>query len=75
MPARIGFRSFGIFVWIRGRTVRVFVTCALGWAMRYVWLIRRPGNRPGYELWVGPLGLALTWPPIAPVAWHWGWWR
>jgi hypothetical protein len=42
---------------------------------RLVWLIRSPGNRAGAELWLGPVGLAATWPPQVPVAWSWGWWR
>jgi hypothetical protein len=41
---------------------------------RYLWLIHNPGGRRGWELWLGPIGLALTCPALAP-AWSWGWWR
>jgi hypothetical protein len=33
------------------------------------------GNRAGRELWIGPIGLSLTWPPRSPLAWNWGWWQ
>jgi hypothetical protein len=41
--------------------------------VRYVWLIQEPGNRRGFELWVGPIGLPVTW-PLSPPAWSWRWW-
>lgn len=41
---------------------------------RWVMVDRRPGNRPGVEVWVGPVGVGLCWPP-RPPAWNWGWWR
>jgi hypothetical protein len=40
-----------------------------------IWVIARPGNRAGAELWAGPVGLSLTWPPRWPLAWNWGWWQ
>ena len=41
---------------------------------RYTWVIPTPAGRRGVEVWLGPVGLALTWPPGKP-AWSWGWWR
>jgi hypothetical protein len=38
-----------------------------------VWIIGRPGNRRGFELWLGPIGFGFTWPPS--LHWNWGWWR
>jgi hypothetical protein len=42
---------------------------------KLIQIIRRPGNRAGLEIWVGPLGLIATWPPSLPIDWSWGWWR
>lgn len=44
--------------------------------MKYVWVIPRPGNRRGWEVWLGPVGLPLHWPadPYRPM-WNWGWWE
>ena len=42
---------------------------------KYFWAISRPGNRAGWEVWLGPVGLSLTVPPRWPVIWNWGWWR
>jgi hypothetical protein len=42
---------------------------------RYLWVIPHPANRKGWEVWLGPVGLNLTWPMVAPVAWNWGWWQ
>jgi hypothetical protein len=39
-----------------------------------IWKIDRPGNRQGWEIWAGPVGLSFTWPPRLP-AWNWGWWN
>ncbi|MGO9960932.1 MAG: hypothetical protein ACLP50_33975 [Solirubrobacteraceae bacterium] len=37
-----------------------------------IWVIPRPGNRAGWEIWLGPVGLILTWPPQFPLDWNWG---
>jgi hypothetical protein len=38
-------------------------------------IVKRPGNRAGLEVWLGPVGLSATWPPQIPLAWNWGWWQ
>ena len=40
-----------------------------------MWVIDFPGGRKGWEIWLGPVGLMLTWPLQVPVRWSWGWWN
>jgi len=40
---------------------------------KYVWIISRPGNVAGWEIWIGPVGFCITKYPR--IDWNWGWWK
>lgn len=42
---------------------------------KYFMKIDHPGGRRGWEIWLGPLGIIVTWPPQLPLAWHMRWWE
>ena len=41
---------------------------------RLIWVIPTPAGRHGWEIWLGPIGIDITWPLRVP-AWSWGWWN